>query len=163
MGKSRKLRRFGRSLLDLLLLAAIVYGGWGVAQSALSSADRDADIRVVLMEARAVYEAFEKYRERNGEYPGTYTEPRFDPVTLDPFRKRGYYDGFLTIKLRGQQVDAYDSPDDRGINQEFWAELTLGDDPSIRFLIAKSDDAPMGGGKWREGVFIWRRGVLEPV
>ena len=77
--------------------------------------------------------------------------------------KRGYYRGLLLKRMRGNRADAYDSPDDQGRNREFWIEMTLAQDPSIRILIAKSDDAPLSGGRWVEGAFIYRDGDLEPL
>ena len=74
---------------------------------------------------------------------------------------RGYYRGPLRTYLVNGKVDAYDSPDDRGLNREFWVEMTLRADPSIRVLVARSDDAPLGGGAWREGVFVIRNGETE--
>ena len=41
--------------------------------------------------------------------------------------------------------------------------MTLKRDPSIRLLVARSDDAPLSGGVWLDGVFIYRDGRLEPV
>ena len=84
-------------------------------------------------------------------------------IPTPPLSRRGYYKGGITQFLLNQRIDAYDSPDDKGNNREFWVEMTLKRDPSIRFLVAHSDDAPLGGGVWRDGVFIYRGGKLEPI
>jgi hypothetical protein len=81
--------------------------------------------------------------------------------SLDPLRKRGYYRGSLTSHVLNHRVDAYDSPDDLGPNREFWIEMSLRSDPSVRVLVACSDDAPSSGGSWRDGVYVLRDGVLE--
>jgi hypothetical protein len=75
----------------------------------------------------------------------------------------GYYDGRVASKLVGGQLDGYDSPDDAGLNQEFWVEMTLVYDPSIRFLVADSNDAPLGGGDYFDGIYLFRDGVLTPI
>ena len=66
------------------------------------------------------------------------------------------------VLLNGR-IDVYQSPDDQGLNQEFWLEMTLERDPSIRLLVTHSDDAPLSGGVWLDGVFVYRNGKLEPV
>jgi hypothetical protein len=130
---------------------------------ALHGAAVRADIRIVSTEARRLYSAFERYYEINRDFPNAYLPPSFELDSVEPLRRRGYYRGYVTVKLRGERFDAYDSPDDRGINQEFWLEMTLESDPEVRFLVARSNDAPLGGGEWREGAFIYKNGVLEPL
>ena len=34
--------------------------------------------------------------------------------------------------------------------------MTLEADPNVRLLVVKSDDAPMSGGKWLDGVYLFR-------
>lgn len=156
-------RRVVAGLIDLALLAGILVMSRLVLGPAMQRANVKADIRAVGHEATRLFEAFERYYESNLSYPATYTEPRFELNTLDPLRRRGYYRGGITTKLLDERIDAYDSPDDRALNAEFWVEMTLASDPSVRFLIAHSDDAPLGGGQWREGVFVFRDGTLEPL
>jgi len=146
-----------------MLAAACIYVGWLIADSAVESANSRAQVGILTHEARALFEAFEKYYDINREYPASYTHPRFDLETADPLGNRGYYRGPIRYALVGNRFDAYDSPDDRGPNREFWLEMSLETDPSIRVLLAKSDDAPLGGGEWREGIFILRDGILEPL
>jgi hypothetical protein len=150
-------------VLDLMLGLACLYVGWLIAVSAVESANNRAQVGILTREARLLYDAFERYYERNHGYPASYAHPRFDLRTADPLAHRGYYRGPIQHTLANHRFDAYDSPDDRGPNREFWLEMTLANDPSIRLLLAKSDDAPLGGGKWREGIFIFRDGILEPL
>ena len=63
----------------------------------------------------------------------------------------------------GDTCDDYDSPDDQGMNQEFWLEMTLKYNPSIRFLVAESDNAPLGGGDYYDGIYMYKDGVLTPL
>jgi len=147
--------------LGLFVLIAALLGA--AANSAIRFANIRADIDIVRDEARGLYESFEKYYARHSIYPPSYTQRPFDLETLDPLTNRGYYRGHLTTKLRERRVDAYESPDDRGQNQEFWIEMTLARDPSIRILVTKSDDAPMAGGVWLDGVYLFRNGSLEQL
>ena len=159
----RKKRRWPRVLLDLVVLAALVFMLHQLLTPALRGAAVRSDIRIVSAEVHKLYEAFEMYYETNKAFPNAYLPPSFQPDSLEPLRRRGYYRGWVTVKLQEDRIDAYDSPDDRGINQEFWLEMTLKSDPEVRFLIARSNDAPLGGGEWREGAFIYRNGALEPL
>ena len=157
------MHRFARVLLDVMLGAACLYMGWLLVGAAVGSANARAQERILTQEGRRLYAAFERYYERNHEYPATYTPPRFDLETADPLANRAYYRGPIRQTLLDGRFDAYDSPDDRGLNREFWLEMSLASDPSIRLLLAKSDDAPLGGGHWREGIFLLRDGILEPL
>jgi len=150
-----------RRVLHLALLAGILWFGRLAFLAAVRSANVGADVRAIGVEATALYRAFEQFHERNREYPADYHGARFDLATLDPLRRRGYYRGSIGTKLLGGTVDAFGSPDDRGVNQEFWVEMTLASDPSIRFVVAKSDDAPSSGGEWLDGVYVYRHGKLE--
>lgn len=96
-------------------------------------------------------------------YPDEHGNPPFNPATLEPLRRRGYYTGAIGKYLVDGRIDAYDAPDDQGPNHEFWIEMTLASDPSVRILIARSDDAPLGRGTWTDGVFVVRDGRLEAL
>jgi hypothetical protein len=156
-------RKVARRLLSLLLSSAILALGGAVIYTAFHTANVRADLETAKTEAQALYDGFEKYFSRHASYPSSYIQRGFDVETLDPIGSRGYYDGHLLSKLRDHRADAYDSPDDRGQNQEFWIEMTLASEPTIRILVAKSDDAPMGSGEWLDGVYVFRRGELEPL
>ena len=150
-----------RRLLDLALLAAICCVGWLLLRDAMRAANRGAETRLVAAEATRLYAAFQRYYDTNHGYPNAWVDPAFEPDSLEPLRRRGYYDGHVTVKLAGGRVDAYDSPDDRGPNQEFWLEMTLARDPAVRFLVVRSDDAPLGRGRWLDGAYLYRDGMLE--
>jgi hypothetical protein len=152
-----------RKTIDLLLLLAWIAAVVCLAVSLLHSSDLKAQREVTEKEARRLYTAFSVFYESNGEYPGAYAGLRFDRESLDPLRRGGFYDGDLPKGLLQQRVDGYDSPDDRGLNQEFWLEMTLADDPSTRYVVARSDNAPLSGGKWLDGVYVSRNGRLEAL
>jgi len=161
--RERKKRRWPRALLDLVVLTALGFMTHQLLTPALHGAAVRSDVRIVSAEVVALWESFEKYYEINRAYPNAYLAPAFELDSLEPLRRRGYYRGWVTVKLQDDRIDAYDSPDDRGINQEFWLEMTLKSDPEVRFLLARSNDAPLGGGEWREGAFIYRDGALESL
>ena len=146
-------------LLAIGLIAVLLSTAWVAAQSA----NLDSRRRIVEKEAKRLYTGLANYYDHNGEFPNSYAKPAFEPATAEPLRSRGYYEGQVTAALIDGKVDAYESPDDKGLNQEFWIELTLREDPSTRYVIARSDDAPAAGGKWIDGVFAVREGKLEPV
>jgi type II secretory pathway pseudopilin PulG len=161
MGKKSRAGRIWNAAFDLLLLAAVICMLSLIAAPVFHASQVKADLRLVTVEARALYGAFDAYYEQHRSFPNCYVQPSLAADTLDPLRKRGYYRGHLTRFLMNHRIDAYDSPDDRGLNREFWVEMTLKNDHSIRFLVARSDDAPMGGGLWRDGVYVLKGGVLE--
>ena len=89
--------------------------------------------------------------------------PKFELDTLEPLISLGYYKGSITPKLSNNRADAYDSPDDQGSNQEFWLEMTLKAEPSVRFLVVDSDNAPLSGGTYLDGIYVYLNGVLTPI
>ena len=150
-------------LLDVALFCAFVLLCWQIVTPVLERARRKDELHLVSLEAHALYDAFQSYYNLNRRYPDPVNAPRFDPATLEPLRRRGYYRGSIERFLAGGQVDAYDSPSDQEPNREFWLEMSLASDPSVRILIARSDDAPLGQGNWMDGVFIVRGGKSEPL
>lgn len=157
------MQRMLRALLDLVALACAAYLGVELFHHARDLAERRAEQRSVSSEAARLYAAFELFRERNGAFPDDSVAMGFDPATLDPLRRRGYYKGTLTSRLAAGRADAYEAPDDGGKNQEFWLEMTLASDPAVRFVVARSDDAPLGEGRWLDGAYLSRRGHLVAV
>ena len=149
--------------VDIVLVVALIGMAVPLAISAVNSSKVQAEREVVEREAQQLYQAFLAFYERNGEYPKAFGVDGLDPTTLDPLRRRGYYDGPLLTRLFDERVDAYDSPDDRGRNQEFWLEMTLAEAPTVRFVVARSDNAPLGGGEWLDGVYIRHGRRLEAL
>jgi hypothetical protein len=152
-----------RTWVDVTLAIILVAVCSQLALPTIRAARRRDALQPLAHEAHALYAAFQQYHARNGEFPDIDGTPAFDPDTLEPLRRRGYYGGKLDEFLVGGRIDAYDAPDDRGPNGEFWIEMTLASDPDVRVLIATSDDAPLGRGIWTDGVFIVRAGRAEPL
>ena len=105
----------------------------------------------------SVYNAFKQHYVDHSQYP---TSDEFDLASLEPLVDMGYYTGKVTTRLDGDQADAYDAPDG---NKEFWLEMTLANNPSVRFLVADSDDAPLSGGDSLDGIFLFLDGKLRPI
>jgi len=153
------LRRL-RNVIDTLLACGVLYLLVAIMTTALDRAQRRTSLRLLVGEASDIYDAFDRYSVRNHGFPAAYDQAALDLESLDPLRKRGYYDGPVRLMLHDRRADAYNAPSDQGPQREFWLELTLRGDPSTRVLIARSDDAPLSGGQWLDGVFVFRDGEM---
>lgn len=153
----------GYSLLELLLILAIIAVVSAIVIPLVHQAFVNYSIGTVAVEAETVYDAFKQHYARENEYPLEAGDPVFELDTFEPLRSAGYYAGDITASLLGGKADAYDSPDDRGRNREFWLEMTLKADPSVRVLVADSDDAPLSGGDYVDGIFLYKDGELKRI
>ena len=41
--------------------------------------------------------------------------------------------------------------------------MTLAFDPTVRFLVADSDNAPLSGGDYMDGIYLYRNGTLRTL
>ena len=153
----------GFTLIELLVVVAIIAIVSMIAAATMRDALVRSHIGAAATDAHAIYVAFKRFHIDNHMYPNASSAPAFELDTFDPLVSMGYYDGRLTSRLLNQQADGYDSPDDQGTNREFWLEFTLAYDPTVRFLVADSDDAPLGGGAYFDGIYLFREGVLTPL
>jgi prepilin-type N-terminal cleavage/methylation domain-containing protein len=153
----------GFTLIELLIVVAIIGILSAIAVPLYRQAVLRGHVSALATDARAVYTAFKQHHIDHSMYPYASASPKFELDTFEPLGSMGYYDGGVASKLLNDRADAYDSPDDQGDNREFWLEMTLEFDPSVRFLICDSDDAPLSGGVYLDGVFLYRDGVLTPI
>jgi type II secretory pathway pseudopilin PulG len=134
-----------------------------IAVPGLNYALRKSNINAVTAEGKTIYLAFTTFYLDNNAYPNASSNPAFQLDTFEPLRSMGYYRGDVTPRLVNNQATAFDSPNDMGSNQEFWLQLTPKADPTVQIIIANSDDVPVGGGKWLDGVFLFKNGTLTPI
>jgi prepilin-type N-terminal cleavage/methylation domain-containing protein len=153
----------GFSMIELLIVMAIISILASIAIPLLNDALLRSHIASLTVDAKAVYLAFKQYNVDFSSYPNSDAAPNFQLDSFEPLVSLGYYTGSMSEKLASNQADGYDSPDDQGVNQEFWLEFTLDYDSTIRYLVADSDDAPLSGGDYFDGVFLYRDGVLTPL
>jgi prepilin-type N-terminal cleavage/methylation domain-containing protein len=153
----------GFTLVEVLIVVAIIGLVSSIVIPELQKAVVRGAIAGVAAEGRTLHAAFIQWHLDKGQFPNAESTPQFNLRTFDPLRSEGYYRGNMVHLLLGGQADAYDSPDDEGPNAEFWLEMTLKLDPTVRFLVCDSKSAPMGGGRWLEGVYMFRNGELSPI
>lgn len=153
----------GFSLLELLVVTAIIGVLMAITVPMMQSAMLRAHVGTTAAASRVVFNAFQRFYIDFNMYPNATNAPAFELDTFEPLVANNYYDSQILVKLENAQADAYDSPDDEGINQEFWLEMTLDYDPSVRFLVADSDNAPLSGGDQMAGVYLYKDGVLRSL
>ena len=163
MENSGKRRERGFTLIELLIVVAIIGLVSAIAIPQYRNVMVRSHVAFVAAESRTIYNAFLEYYRDNSQYPNATSSPTFQLDTFEPLRSDGYYRGSVTHKLVAGRADGYDSPDDKGNNQEFWLEMTLVIDPSIRFVVAESNDAPLSNGVELGGIYMYRNGELEPL
>jgi len=153
----------GRGLRFTLIAVGLTCAGIALGLKALKTSQLRAEVELAAREAQSLYEGFRKFEEHGGAYPNSFLTPAFELDSAEPLRRRGYYRGQIQSRIANGRFDDYDAPDDRGLNKEFWLEMTLAVDPSVRLLVVRSDDAPLSGGEWLDGVYLVRRNGLEKL
>ncbi len=157
-----KARQRGFTLIELLVVVAIIGIIAAIAIPQFQRAVLRAEISAVAAECKTLLTAFKQHYIDLDMYPYSSASPTFQLDTFEPLVSLGYYRGGLQSKLFNGRADAFESPDDQGQNREFWLEMTLRKDPTVRFLIVDSDNAPLSGGNYLDGIYLYRNGVLKP-
>jgi prepilin-type N-terminal cleavage/methylation domain-containing protein len=148
----------GYSLIELLMVLATLAVLTAIAVPLMQDALLRASISSVATDAKSIHVAFKRYQMDHHAYPAA--GPTFHLDTFNPLTSGGYYDGRVVSMLAGDSADGYDAPAN---NQEFWLEMTLAYDHSVRFLVADSDNAPLSGGDHMAGVYMYKNGVLHSL
>ena len=152
----------GFTVVELMITVALIAVLMTIAIPELIEARTRAEIRSTLSDLRSLHTAFKEYFIDHNEYPPNGASG-FNLINMNPLTSDGYYRGLITSRMLGGRADAYDAPDDLGTNQELWLEMTLKRDPTVRFLVADSDDSTLGGGVHYDGVYVFRNGVLQEI
>ena len=119
-----------------------------------------AHVNSIVADGKLLYNGFQEFYALDYAYPNATSTPFFSLVTFEPLRTMGLIQGNMLERLNNGQADAFDSPDDQGPNQEFWVLLTARIDPSYQVVVASSDNDPLGGGAWLEGVYTFKDGQM---
>lgn len=151
----------GFSLVELLVVMAVIAIIVAIAIPLMQDAMLRANTSALATDAKAIYTAFKQYYVDNSLYPASGGGPgSFAVDTFEPLVGLGYYTRPVTTRLRNFEADGYDAPDGQG---EFWLEVTLRVDDRIRFLISDSDDAPLAGGTYYDGIYFFLDGTLSDI
>jgi len=151
--------REGFTLVELMIVTMVVGMLAAISAPKFRDVQVKAHLKSVVADGKILYSGFHEFYADNYSYPNSTSNPYFSLQTFEPLTSMGYYQGDMFERLNNNQATSYNSPDDQGPNQEFWVMFTLRIDPSYQVVIASSDNAPMGGGDWMEGVYTFQDGV----
>jgi prepilin-type N-terminal cleavage/methylation domain-containing protein len=172
----------GFTLLELIVVVTVVAALAAIAIPQYTRYRDNAEKAAMISDCHALYRAFVVFYLDHEEYPykdAWAADPpmQFDLNSFAPLTLSNYMGGSpfdidierFRDKLAGRQAEAFDSPDDLmpGINnQEFYIILPWAKDPSIKFVVASSDNVlyadntPVDGGNWLDGVYITKGGAI---
>ena len=150
-------REAGFSLIELMIVLLVASILMAIAIPLMREALLRAHIGAATAEARAVHSAFKRYHIDQSMYPDA---SGLNNSSLAPLTTLGYYDGGIGKRIVGATLDGYDAPNN---GEEYWLEFTLEYDPRVRFLVSDSDDGPLGGGAFYDGITLFRSGQLVPL
>jgi prepilin-type N-terminal cleavage/methylation domain-containing protein len=150
----------GFTLVEVLIVVAIIAILVAIALPVMDDAMLRAHIAAAAVDAKALHVAFKRYYVDNNMYPA---DGVFQMSNFEPLVGMGYYDGRVASRLIGGAADGYGAPDDMGADQEFWLEFSLEANPTVRFLVSDSNDSPLSGGLYFDGIYLFRDGVLTPL
>jgi prepilin-type N-terminal cleavage/methylation domain-containing protein len=145
----------GFSLIEVLMVLATIAVLVAIALPMYQDALLRANTSSLATDAKALYVAIKQYYVDNNTYPPTGS---FELDSFEPLISMGYYRRAVTSRLAQDRADAYFGSDD-----EFWLEMTLKTDPSVRYLVADSANAPIAGGAMHDGVFLYLDGQLTEI
>ena len=161
-----RLSEQGVTLIELLLVVAIISLLSALAIPIYSDAIRSASVSVVVADARELHTAFLRYHVDIGSFPSTALPPQraLDRQTLQPVSPEYFaHASHFVSQLFENEITLYDSPNVAGPDTQFWAVLVPLADPDLRFLVARTDQFPGFVGTWYDGVYEIEDGVIVPI
>jgi len=101
--KSRNQQGF--SLLELLIVVAVIAIIVAIAIPLMRDAMTRAHISATATDAHAIQVAFKRFYIDNNMYPNSASAPAFELDTFEPLVASGYYDGRIVSRLVGLSAD----------------------------------------------------------
>lgn len=149
----------GVSLLEVMIVMAIVFLLTSIAIPLYANAQRQAREQSLVADCRHLFDALTRYYVDNGAYP---SESDLDTQTLSPLSTEEYFTaaGPFTQKLVGNRLYFYLAPDVDGADQQFIVVTRHADDPSIIVAVVSTDIIEEDG-DWIEGVYVITEEDLE--
>jgi prepilin-type N-terminal cleavage/methylation domain-containing protein len=157
----------GFSLIELLIVVAIIGLLTSIAVPVFANALSDSRRAALVADANELYSAFIRYNVDHALFPSTASpvDRALNLWTLAPLSTGGYFSSAATLtgKLLDSKITAYDSPNVGAADTEFWAVLTLGVDPETVLLVARTSDYPGFEGTWLDGSYWVVGSELIPI
>ena len=164
--KQRRNGQCGFSLIELMLVVAILGFVSAIAVPMYVHSLRKAQRTALMVEAKQVHKALKAFYIDNNKYPAAFAGPdMLNTSTLAPLTTEGYLsqsvaNSFLS-KLSGEQVMMYIAFWTDGEDREIW--MFLQPEYDVNEFIYIFDTQMVFGSKWHDGVYMWEDGYYKKI